>query len=121
MYELSVESSFSAAHNLREYRGKCENLHGHNWKVRVLVASEELNALGMVCDFVELKRYLADVLELVDHKYLNEQRPFDVENPTTENLARWITEQIAAKLPSSVSVSAVTVWESERCSATYRK
>lgn len=119
MYELNVESQFSAAHNLRDYKGKCENLHGHNWKVRISVVAAELNPQGMALDFTVLKHNLDEVLSYLDHKYLNDVSPFDGINPTTENLARWISEKIAETLPEKVYVKAVTVWESEKCSATY--
>ena len=115
MYKLSVELDFSSAHNLRDYQGKCENLHGHNWKVRLKVSSDKLDSQGMVCDFTLLKKILKEILEQVDHKYLNEISPFDEINPTTENIARWVTEQVEPRLPSGVSVSMVTVWESEKC------
>jgi 6-pyruvoyltetrahydropterin/6-carboxytetrahydropterin synthase len=119
-YELFVQTEFSAAHNLREYRGKCERLHGHNWRVDLRLAGDTLNAEGMLLDFVEAKRILGEVLDPFDHAYLNELAPFDRLNPSSENLARVIAEGVAARLPSHVRVAAVTTWESERCGATYR-
>ncbi len=120
MYTLEVEGEFAAAHQLREYSGKCERLHGHNWRVRLAVEAEELPATGMLVDFGELKRLLGTCLERYDHGFLNETPPFDRLNPTSERLARAIAEAAAESLPPPARVSAVTVWESDRCSATYR-
>ncbi|MFW6189288.1 MAG: 6-carboxytetrahydropterin synthase QueD [Planctomycetota bacterium] len=119
MYELFIEDHFSAAHNLREYRGECESLHGHNWRVKVGLAAEELDGMGMVLDFRELKSALGEVLEALDHQYLNETPPFDEINPTTENMSRHIAERLADRLPRRVSIRRVTCWESDRCSASY--
>jgi 6-pyruvoyltetrahydropterin/6-carboxytetrahydropterin synthase len=118
-YELFVTTDFSAAHNLRQYAGKCERLHGHNWRVDLRLAGETLGADGILLDFVEAKRLLAEVLAPFDHAYLNEVTPFDTMNPSSENLARVIAEALAPRLPGGVSVASVTVWESDRCSATY--
>lgn len=120
MYELHVESDFAAAHCLRGYQGKCERLHGHNWRVQVVLRSEALNALGMVMDFKDARAALGEVLERFDHRHLNETAPYDRINPTTENLARGIAEEVGGRLPEGVKVKSVTVWESERCGATWR-
>lgn len=119
-YELLVRAEFSAAHNLRAYKGKCERLHGHNWRVDLALAGDDLNAEGMLLDFVEAKRILRKVIEPFDHAYLNETPPFDRLNPSSENLARVIAEAVAAQLPAGIRVAGVTTWESERCGATYR-
>lgn len=119
MYELQVETEFSAAHNLRGYEGLCENLHGHNWRVETTVRSPLLNDLGMVMDFRDLKAALNAIMETLDHKYLNDIPPFDKENPTTERLARHICETLAAQLPEHVEVARVTIWESARSCAAY--
>lgn len=120
MYELSVEGHFSAAHNLREYDGECENLHGHNWRVQVRVQADELDALGMVMDFRDLKGALGGVLGTLDHRYLNDTHPFDEMNPTTENMCRYIAESLKDRLPCHVSIRRVTCWESEGSSASYQ-
>ncbi len=120
MFELNVESDFSAAHQLRAYRGKCEKLHGHNWRVKLRVAGEDLGDEGMLVDFKELNAWLKRALERLDHAFLNDVPPFDTINPTSENLARYIAESVGANLPPAVRVAQVTVWESDRCSATYR-
>jgi 6-pyruvoyltetrahydropterin/6-carboxytetrahydropterin synthase len=119
MYELVVSGDFAAAHNLRGYKGKCENLHGHNWKVEATLASDRLGPLGMVMDFKDVKQALASVLERYDHRYLNEVDDFKEINPTTENMGRIICERLAGKLPEHVSVRSVAVWESEHCCARY--
>jgi len=120
MYEVTVEGSFSAAHNLRGYKKKCEKLHGHNWKVRVGILGRELDRTGMLIDFRDVKDYLERILDKLDHKYLNEISHFKVTNPTSENIARFIYNELKAKLKSSrYRVTSVTVWESDTTSATY--
>jgi len=120
MYELMVESQFSAAHQLRGYKGKCENLHGHNWKVQVVVTAERLNETGIAIDFHELKKITHEVLSTIDHSNLNEVFPFTEINPSSENIAKWLYDSIKKKINNdNINVSSVTVWESETASATY--
>lgn len=120
MYEVMVEGDFSAAHNLRGYRKKCEKLHGHNWKVRVAIRGAQLDRTGMLVDFREVKDYLERTLEKLDHKYLNEISHFKTINPTSENIAKFVYNDLKARLKSSrYVVSQVTVWESDTTSATY--
>lgn len=120
MYELTIISDFAAAHNLRGYEGECENLHGHNWKVEVTVANRGLNKIGLAVDFKVLKRILKDILENLDHKYLNEIPPFDKENPSSENLARYIFKQFKKAIKDkNIKVAKVKVWESDNAAATY--
>ncbi len=120
MYELIVEASFSAAHNLRGYEGACENLHGHNWRVEAVVASDRLDGLGMALDFKKLKSALKGVLDRLDHKYINEVPPFDKENPTAENISRFIYIELSkAAKGLGVKVARVRVWESDNASAVY--
>jgi 6-pyruvoyltetrahydropterin/6-carboxytetrahydropterin synthase len=118
-YELFITAEFSAAHNLRHYKGKCERLHGHNWRVDLRLAGRRLNKEGMLLDFVEAKRILAEVLDPLDHTYLNEVPPLDRLQPSSENLARVVAEAVAKRLPKGVRVASVTCWESARCAATY--
>lgn len=118
-YELTIKADFGAAHYLREYKGKCERLHGHNWKLDIVLSADALNDEGMILDFVDAKAAIGDVLEAYDHYHLNEVPPFDTVNPTSENIARVIAEQVQAALPQSVRVVRVTAWESDRCGATY--
>jgi len=119
MYELIVETQFSAAHRLREYRGNCEKLHGHNWKIDVRLRSDELDRLGMVCDFREVKRLVKNMVDRLDHHYLNDVPPFTTLNPTTENIARFLFDELAKTLPEGVKAASVTAWESEGCGARY--
>ncbi|MCD6423121.1 MAG: 6-carboxytetrahydropterin synthase QueD [Elusimicrobia bacterium] len=120
MYRISVSASFSSAHFLRNYRGKCEKIHGHNWKVILTVESKILKN-NMVMDFSELKKILKDVLSKLDHKTLNDIPPFTKENPTSERIAKFIADKIKMKLPSGVKISSVQVFETENSSATYLK
>ena len=122
MFEVSVEHTFAAGHALRNYRGKCENVHGHIYRVRVLVRGEKLDATGMLADFVLLKKLLRDVSEPMDHVFLNDLPPFNELNPTAENMAWYICEKIreGLKLENPVEVAEVTVWETDIQSATYR-
>ena len=119
MYEVSVEGGFAGAHNLKGYKGLCEQLHGHNWKVACTLRSDKLNELGMVIDFKKVKAMLAEILNQFDHRYLNDLEPFRKENPTTENLARYIFKSLARKVPEGIQVSRVTVWESAGSAVSY--
>ncbi len=120
MYELIIESQFSAAHQLRGYMGKCENLHGHNWRVQVVVNAEKLNEIGLVIDFHELKKTTNEILSSLDHSVLNEIFPFTEINPSSENIAKWLYDSIKKKITNhNINVSSVTVWETETASATY--
>jgi 6-pyruvoyltetrahydropterin/6-carboxytetrahydropterin synthase len=118
-YELFIQADFSAAHQLRDYKGKCERLHGHNWRIDLRLAGDRLGAEGLLLDFTEAKRILGEVLERFDHRYLNEVEPFDRLQPSSENIARTIAEAVAERFPAGVRVVSVTAWESDRCAATY--
>jgi len=122
MYEVMIEEEFSAAHALRGYRGKCENLHGHNWKVEIYVRGERLDDIGMLVDFTHLKKVTRDVMRLLDHQNLNEIKPFDVElNPSSEHLAGFILDKVANQINDGrVQVYKVRVWETPSTSATYQ-
>lgn len=120
MYHLTVKTEFAAAHQLRGYRGKCENLHGHNWKIEVAVRGRELDRVGMLVDFVEVKAWLRTLIdEQLDHRNLNDLEPFKVVNPSAENIARFLHEGLSKLVPSGVEVDHVTVYETDRCGATY--
>ena len=120
MYELKVTSHFSAAHQLRNYEGGCENLHGHNWKVEVHVAGEAVGEDGMLIDFKVIKNATNRVLDELDHKLLNELEPFKEVNPSSENIARHIFTALGAMLNrEEVRVARVSAWESETACATY--
>ena len=123
MYEVSVDESFAAAHNLRGYKGKCEDLHGHNYKVRVTLAGPELDSVGLLYDFVHLKQVIQAVIRSLDHKYLNELPPFTTINPSAENIARHIHDEAAKQMravPNGAKISSITVWETDVTAATYR-
>ena len=121
MYEVMIEEEFSAAHALRGYRGKCENLHGHNWKVKVYVRGERLDDIGMLVDFRELKAATREVMRYLDHYNLNELKPFDKEmNPSSEHLAGFILHKVAERIDSDrIKVYKVRVWETPSTSASY--
>lgn len=120
MYELMVETQFSAAHQLRGYKGKCESLHGHNWRVQVVINAEKLNEIGLAVDFHELKKMTGELLSALDHTVLNEVFPFTEINPSSENIAKWLYDSVKKKIAgSNIKVFSVTVWESETASATY--
>jgi 6-pyruvoyltetrahydropterin/6-carboxytetrahydropterin synthase len=118
MYSIKVESGFSSAHNLRYYKGKCEELHGHNWKVEVVVKKRSLDKTGMVMDFKEIKGRLNLLLDELDHKHLNNLEYFKKNNPTSERIAEYIFNRLSR---GGLKVSSVTVWENETSSATYEK
>lgn len=120
MYDLQIETQFSAAHQLRGYKGKCENLHGHNWRIQITVSSDKLNDIGMVIDFHELKAMVNEAVSSLDHSFLNEVFPFTEINPSSENIAKWIHETLKKKIEAKdCNISSVTVWENETASATY--
>jgi 6-pyruvoyltetrahydropterin/6-carboxytetrahydropterin synthase len=120
-YTLTVRSTFAAAHLLREYRGNCERLHGHNWQVEATVESGSLDDQGMAMDFRAMKGALHGILSSLDHKYLNEIPPFDERNPSSENIARYIFEEMEGKVPSPARLCRITVWESDDARASFAR
>lgn len=120
MYELKVVSRFAAAHQLKMVTEKCENLHGHNWRIEVFVSGLELDSSGVLIDFGEVKKYLARIIDSLDHKFLNELDFFKDVNPSSENIARYIASELQSSLTNpSINVSRVSVWESDDACATY--
>ncbi|MGB9711040.1 MAG: 6-carboxytetrahydropterin synthase QueD [Thermodesulfovibrio sp.] len=120
MYKLKIITGFDAAHQLRGYKGKCENIHGHNWKVEVEVIAENLNEIGIAIDFKELKGITEEIISRLDHSFINQISPFTEINPSSENIARWIYMSLKDKLSKvPVKLYSVTVWESDYASATY--
>ena len=120
MYELKVIGQFSSAHRLRNYKGKCENLHGHNWKVEVSIASEMLDKTGLVIDFSDIKMHLAHVLKPLDHAFLNDIAYFKKNNPTSEHIARYVFEHMKKRVQKNhLRIAKVTIWESDTACATY--
>ena len=122
MFEVSVEETFAAGHALRNYHGKCENVHGHNYRVQVTLEGTELDAAGLLVDFVQIKKVMREVIERLDHRYLNDVPPFDDLNPSAENMAKYLYEEMSKGLAAGapVRVSAVKLWETDTASATYR-
>lgn len=120
MYHLTIHTHFAAAHNLINYQGDCENLHGHNWKVEVTVAASKLDKAGLGIDFKILKAETKKVLDQLDHKYLNDVEPFRENSPSSENIARFLFTQLTASLnDGNVKVEKVNVWESDYACASY--
>jgi 6-pyruvoyltetrahydropterin/6-carboxytetrahydropterin synthase len=123
MYEVTVEDSFAAGHYLRNYKGKCENPHGHNYKVRITLRGPELDKAGLLLDFKDLKEVMKHVIDRLDHQMLNEIEPFRVLNPSAENLAKYFYDQASARLTSltsgRVAVREVTIWETDSTTARY--
>ena len=120
MYELKIISNFAAAHQLREYEGGCERLHGHNWKVEVYVKGKEVGNDGLLVDFRIMKERTKKVIDEFDHEFLNDLKPFKALNPSSENIARHIFDTLSQELNNEiVKVSKVSVWESDASCATY--
>ncbi|MGP8154296.1 MAG: 6-carboxytetrahydropterin synthase QueD [Smithella sp.] len=120
MYEVTIIKSFSAAHVLAEIGGKCEELHGHNFKVEVTVAADELNSNGLLIDFRFLKKVLDEIMKDIDHKHLNSLASFAGINPSVENIAKYICEKMEVKVKmATVNVVRIKIWESENASVTY--
>lgn len=119
MFRAKVVGSFSAAHRLREYQGDCERLHGHNYRVEVVVSSPSLDAQGIVMDFRELKRLLKGVLDGLDHQYLNDLVPFGEKNPSAENIAKYLFETLSPLIRDPVRLFEVIVWENDASCVSY--
>jgi len=122
MFEVSVEQTFAAGHALRNYHGKCENVHGHNYKVRITVAGENLDSTGLLVDFVEVKRLMTAAIDYLDHRFINDLPPFDELNPSAENIAKFFYDRVSEGMTASndVRISEVKVWETDTSSAVYR-
>jgi 6-pyruvoyltetrahydropterin/6-carboxytetrahydropterin synthase len=125
MFEVSVEQTFAAGHSLREYKGKCENVHGHNYRVRVTVSGAELNRIGLLVDFVDLKRQVRAIVDRLDHQFINDLEPFTVLNPSAENLAKYFYDELMKGFPGEngtapIRISEVKIWETDTSTATHR-
>ncbi|MBI4765230.1 MAG: 6-carboxytetrahydropterin synthase QueD [Deltaproteobacteria bacterium] len=120
MYELKIITQFAAAHRLLNFQGKCEQLHGHNWKVEVFVRADRLDSAGLVRDFGDIKAVTQEVLNGFDHHYLNELIPFQQDNPSSEHIARYLFQELSRRLNDDrARVSKISVWESDSACATY--
>ncbi len=121
MFEISVDYDFAAGHALRGYKGKCENVHGHNYKVRVTIAGERLNPTGLLMDFVDVRAAIKGLVERLDHRFLNDLPPFDQLNPSAENIAKYFCDELAPKTQAQgLRIESVTIFETDSTSATYR-
>jgi 6-pyruvoyltetrahydropterin/6-carboxytetrahydropterin synthase len=120
MFEVSVEETFAAGHALRGYRGKCENVHGHNYRVQLTMEGPDLDGIGLLVDFVEVKKLIHGVVDYLDHRFINDLPPFDKLNPSAENLAKYFYDEISSRLAPPVRVRQVKIWETDVTSATYR-
>lgn len=121
MFEVCVQQSFAAGHSLRNYHGKCENVHGHNYKVEVLLRGESLDSTGLLVDFVEVKRLMNQVIDYLDHRYINDLKPFDEINPSAENIAWFFHSRMSEGLTTpGVTLAEVKVWETDITFAVYR-
>ncbi|MGA2251788.1 6-carboxytetrahydropterin synthase QueD [Terracidiphilus sp.] len=123
MYEVTVDASFSSGHYLRNYHGRCENPHGHNYKVRVTLIGKDLDQTGLLLDFKQLKHVMRPVIDRIDHQMLNDLEPFTEINPSAENLARYFYDQTSEQLREMTSgrvrVKECTIWETDTTSASY--
>ena len=125
MFEVTVEQTFAAGHALREYKGKCENVHGHNYRVQITVEGEKLNRIGLLVDFVELKKAVREVIERLDHQFINDLEPFTTINPSAENMAKYFYDEVTRRLDITQGeapsrVSQIKVWETDTSIAVYR-
>lgn len=120
MYELRIVTQMAAAHQLREFSGKCEKLHGHNWKIEIYVTGGELGPNGILIDFKLIKEAAHRVVQKLDHTFLNELKPFQDKNPSSENIAHFVFNSLSQELDNDqVKVSKVTAWESDTACATF--
>jgi len=122
MYHLTIQTHFAAAHNLLNYQGDCENLHGHNWKIEATVKAESLDSAGLGIDFKILKKKTNIIMDRLDHKYLNDLDMFKGVSPSSEHISRYIFESLEDELSSlDVVVEKITVWESDNACASYTR
>ena len=120
MYELKVVTKFAAAHQLTMVGAKCENLHGHNWKIEVYVTGEKTDDAGVLIDFGIIKKHVREIMAMLDHKYLNELEYFQQGQPSSENIAYFVATELQKRMDNQVvSISKVTAWESDDAAATY--
>lgn len=125
MFEVTVEQTFAAGHALREYKGKCENVHGHNYRVQITVEGDRLNRIGLLVDFVDLKRAVREVTEILDHQFINDLEPFTEINPSAENLAKYFYDEVNRRMDfeafgTPARLAQVRIWETDTSIAVYR-
>jgi 6-pyruvoyltetrahydropterin/6-carboxytetrahydropterin synthase len=122
MFQVSVEETFSAGHALRGYKGKCENPHGHNYRVQVTLEGPQLDPIGLLIDFTQLKHVVRDIIKRLDHQFINDLEPFTAVNPSAENMAKYFYEEITSQLrdlPAGAQVKDVVIWETDTAMAKY--
>lgn len=119
MYEVMIKTEFASAHNLKFYKGACEALHGHNWKVEITVVTDKLDKAGIAVDFNTLKAETTVIVKELDHIYLNDHEAFKDDNPSSENIARYIFEELALRMGEKAKVKKVTIWETDDAAASY--
>ena len=123
MFRVSVEETFSSGHALRGYRGKCENVHGHNYRVQISIEGPQLDGIGLLVDFTLVKHALRGIIKEIDHQFLNDLEPFKTVNPSAENMAKYFYEQLTARLkeiPPGARLVEAVVWETDTACAVYR-
>jgi 6-pyruvoyltetrahydropterin/6-carboxytetrahydropterin synthase len=125
VFEVTVEQTFAAGHALREYKGKCENVHGHNYRVQVTVEGEQLNRIGLLVDFVELKRVVREIIAYLDHQFINDLEPFTRINPSAENMAKYFYDEVSTRMAPSTDgtparIAQIKIWETDTSIAVYR-
>lgn len=120
MYYISKDLTLSCAHYIRGHRGGCEKTHGHNYRLRITLRAEKLNDMGMIMDFKDLEKSMKEIFQPYDHAMLNEVPPFDEQNPTAENMARYFYERLSTYMKhSGAVVDRVEIFENDSSSATY--
>ncbi len=122
MFQVSVEETFSAGHALRGYKGKCENVHGHNYRVQITLEGPQLDDIGLLVDFTRVKQVMREVIKLLDHQFINDLEPFTTVNPSAENMAKYFFEEVSNQLkdlPPGVLVKDVVIWETDTAYAKY--
>jgi 6-pyruvoyltetrahydropterin/6-carboxytetrahydropterin synthase len=123
MFQVSVEETFSAGHALRGYKGKCENPHGHNYRVQITLEGPQLDNIGLLVDFTRLKEVMRGVIRKLDHQFINDLEPFTTVNPSAENMAKYFYDEVSGQLtglPQGAHVTDVVVWETDTAMAKYR-
>ena len=122
MFQVSVEETFSAGHALRGYKGKCENVHGHNYRVQITLEGPELDHIGLLVDFTHVKRVMRELIKRLDHQFINDLEPFTTVNPSAENMAKYFFEEVSKELkemPPGAKVKDVVIWETDTANARY--
>ena len=122
MFQVSVEETFSAGHALRGYKGKCENVHGHNYRVQITLEGPQLDDIGLLVDFTRVKQVIREVIKRLDHQFINDLEPFTSVNPSAENMAKYFFEEVSNQLkdlPPGTLVKDVVIWETDTAYAKY--